>query len=167
MGLNEFSKFYSKHYSKFLFFAQNLTHSVPDAEDLLQEASIKAMRHIGKLESKDRFKAWFQRVIYSCFISKYHKSKRRRELFEKNTQGDAALFRASQKENRGPHALNVRDIRNAFINVKNKYTNAFKLYYRGYSYKEIADIQQIAIGTVKSRINTARKKIQAQLVDAA
>lgn len=162
-----FSKKLDRNYAHLLKFAQNLTHSKTDAEDLIQDASIKALNNLSNLKEETKFRAWFHRILYNTYISKYLKRKRRRKLLEERWPGSEVLFNVSNQNNKALQRLRLKDIQKVMKNIDSKYLKAFKMYVKGYSYKEIAAIENVAIGTVKSRINTARKKMQNHLQYAA
>ena len=167
MSSYKFSELYKDNYTNLLKFAQNLTQSRFDAEDILQDASIKAVNNVDSLNETVKFRPWFQRIIYNVFITKYHKRKRRKTLLEGRISKDDVLFSSGKSMNRTLQRLNLKDIKKAFRTIEDKYSDAFRLHYRGYSYKEIAAIEDIAIGTVKSRIHTAKQKIRTIISPAA
>lgn len=159
MNTHQFSRKYEENYSKFIRFAHNLTHSHASAQDLVQEAGIKAFRNIDSLKSGTKFRPWFYRVIYNTFISAYKKKKRRRELLKETGPNRSLFYNKFKVENKGEERLRYADIHEILENLKEKYRDCFEMYFNGYSYKEIADYCNVPVGTVKSRINTARRKM--------
>ncbi len=161
-----FDNQYRKNYKKLLFFAQNLTQSKSDAKDLLQDASIKAIKSIKSLNSKDKFMPWFHRIIYSTFITAYHKKKRRKEILSNLSPNQNALLKSTSVKNKAIPELKRKDFNKVFKKIVKKYREAFRLYFIGYSYDEISEIQGVPVGTVKSRIYTARN-LAKKIVDKA
>ncbi|NND32140.1 MAG: hypothetical protein HKN76_06065, partial [Saprospiraceae bacterium] len=84
----------------------------------------------------------------------------RQELLQKNGQSEAYFYNASSTSNAGYDQLKKQDLLEIAQSVGKKSYHAFKLYHYGYTYKEIAAILDIAIGTVKSRINFLRSKVK-------
>lgn len=157
----QFSSTYSSNYRHFLNFAHKLTKSYEDAKDLVQEASIKGFQSIDQLDNHEKFKPWFFRVIYHTYISKYNKRKRRKELLDKYGHNQFYFFNKSKDINEGYEKLKSEDIMSTIQDLDDKYKNTFLMYTHGYSYKEISKTFEIPVGTVKSRINMARKKVKS------
>ncbi len=166
MNNKSFDNHYKKNYRNLLFFAQNLTQSKSDAKDLLQDSSIKAIENINSLKSKDKFLPWFQRIIYSTFITAYHKRKRRKEILSNISPNQNALLKGTSVKNKAISQLKRKDFNKVFKKIKKKYREAFRLYFIGYSYNEISEIQGVPVGTVKSRIFTARN-LAKKIIDQA
>ena len=146
---------------QYLFnFARKLTGNEHDAADLVQNTSLKAFRNRDKLDDIMNFKAWITTILYNIFVSGYQKQRRRQELLAKNGSSDAYFYNFSQSKNLGYQNLKTEDLLKLTQKVGTKSYEAFELYLIGYSYQEIADLLEIALGTVKSRINFVRTKVK-------
>ena len=161
MKTDDFSRLFKEHEHQLFLFAQSLSKSEADAKDLLQETAIKAYQNIDKLDQDDKFKSWMSTILHHSFISKYRKVSRRRDLLTKEKGLPGHFFNKSTSDNLGYENLKEEDILLLTGLVGKDSMHAFKLYYIGYSYKEIAEQLDIAIGTVKSRINFARTKMKS------
>lgn len=133
-----------------------------DALDAVQEGFIKAFTHLGEFDGRSGFRTWLLRIVHNAAIDAGRRRKRRPSLGlgdennEPATADDPAL------------GLNRRDLRRTLDAALNRlsptYRHTFILYAEeGLSYKEIAEIQEVPIGTVMSRLHYARHKLQSYL----
>lgn len=155
-----FSTALESNYEYLFHFARKLTGSESDAQDLVQNTALKAYRNRNKLDDIKNFKAWITTILYNIFVSDYHKRRRREELLALNGTSDAFFYNVSSCINQGYDNLKTKDLISITRKAGRKSYEAFELYLIGYSYQEIADNLEIAIGTVKSRINFVRTKIK-------
>lgn len=160
MTTKEFSKLFKKYFSTMYKFAVRLTRSRDDAKDLVQKAAIRAYQNREKLDDVEKFKPWFSTILHNTFINDYRKKSRRRDLLDAQMNNEFYFFNRSKVKNEGYESLKEQDILRLTKHVGRKSLDAFFLFLRGYSYKEIASMLDIAIGTVKSRIFFARSKMQ-------
>ena len=160
MTNQSFSSALTLNYNYLFHFARKLTGNEFDAQDLVQNTSLKAYRNRDKLDDVRNFKAWITTILYNIFVSDYHKNRRRQELLAQNGKSDAYFYNASSCANNGYDNLKSQDLIGLAKRVGKKSFEAFELYLIGYSYQEIADMLEIAIGTVKSRINFVRTKVK-------
>lgn len=144
-------------------FAMKMTKDVEDSEDLIQETMYKALRNQDKFAEGSNLKAWLFTIMRNIFINNYRVKKRRNTVMD----GSDNQFMLNSG---GPTVLNdsgnnllKEDIEKALANVKSDIRVPFMMYFKGYKYQEIADILNLNLGTVKSRIFHARKAIQAEL----
>ena len=96
----------------------------------------------------------------NTFINKYRREKKRRIV---NEPLDAFLFAVENKNivsNDAISQLTMQEIKDMFGEIGEAYSTPFLMFYRGYHYDEIAEYMKIPIGTVKSRIFFARKKLK-------
>lgn len=162
MTSKEFITNYNKAYPALKGYAVKLANDEADGLDVLQEASIKAYQYKNNVVSAKNFKGWMYKIIKNTYINRYTKVVRRRALLDK---APSYTFRNIQKtaENKGTSLLNMTMIMNRIQGVKDIYKKPFLMFYKGYSYEEIAKSLNVPIGTVKSRIYTAKKKMQKLL----
>jgi RNA polymerase sigma-70 factor (ECF subfamily) len=166
MNNDDFSRLYKKNEHQLFLFAQSLCKSSADARDLLQETAIKAYQNIDKLDKHEKFKSWVSTILHHNFISKYRKGARRMQLLSREKGLDGHFFNKSTSHNIGYEKLKADDIRMLSSRVGKDSMKTFRLYYAGYSYKEIAEKLGIAMGTVKSRINFARNKMKTVIIQS-
>ncbi|MCB0568301.1 MAG: RNA polymerase sigma factor [Phaeodactylibacter sp.] len=159
----EFSRKFS-HLENLLFaFALSLTKNPDDARDLVQETAFRAYKNIDKFTIGTNFKSWLSTIMRNTFINQYRKAKRRRKV---NEPVDSFLFAVEDKvliPNQGELNIRMQEYNRLFAELSDIYSIPFLLFYRGYEYKEIAEVLDIPVGTVKSRIFLARKKLKAKI----
>lgn len=157
--LNQFQSFLNN-------FALRLTQNQEKAKDLVQDTALRAFRYKEKFQVGTNFKGWISTIMRNTFINQYRKDKKRMHVSEPVESFAYALEGQIITPNQGESNLRMQEIINMFEEMSDLYSVPFLLHYRGYEYKEIADSLKLPIGTVKSRIHTARNKmketIQAQ-----
>jgi RNA polymerase sigma-70 factor (ECF subfamily) len=163
--------------------ALRMTRNVTDAEDLVQEAYLKAFRFFHRFERGTNARAWILTILTNTFRTRYRKKKQEPDMVDFQAIENFCLadelvkeITASDKsEARGAEAVTEMlkdyvsdDIINALENVPEQFRLAVLLSdVEGFSYQEIAEILNVSVGTVKSRIFRGRKILQKQLWDFA
>jgi RNA polymerase sigma factor (sigma-70 family) len=153
-------------YSKQLkYFALNLTSDYEDAQDLLQETLLKAVKYSHKFTESTNLKAWLYTIMKNIFINNYRRAVKTRTVIDRTK--DLHYINVAQVA--GPRVpeshMNELEIRKAIANLEEEYKVPFEMYVDGYKYKEIAEYLGLPIGTIKSRIFLARKDLMAALKD--
>lgn len=156
--------------------ALRIARNPQDAEDLVQEAYMKAFSAFHQYKPGTNLKAWLYRILTNTYINVYRK--RQREPYQANsdTVEDWQLARAGAHDSKGlPSAENEAlahlpdsDIKEALQSIPEDFRMA--VYYsdvEGFSYKEISDIMDTPIGTVMSRLHRGRKLLRDKLTDYA
>jgi RNA polymerase sigma-70 factor (ECF subfamily) len=135
-----------------------------DARDAAQDTFVTAWRRIGTLHDTDRFDAWFRRVAVNA-ARMVHRSRRRRgvrEIASSRIAGFAEIPALSRPADRDADLL-----RTALDGINIDRRTILALHHLdGRSVAEIAGILEIPVGTVKSRLHTARRALEAALDDA-
>ena len=146
-------------------FALKLTTNREEADDLLQETSLRILDNKEKYTNNTNFKAWAYTVMRNLFINNYRKVVRE-QTFVDNT---ASLYHLNIPQNSGLNtpegAYTVQEINKAILSLSDEYKTPFLLHIEGFKYEEIAEEISLPLGTVKSRIFFARQKLQAMLKD--
>lgn len=147
-------------------FALSLTADRNNAEDLMQETSLRVLNNREKYRNNTNFKGWVFTIMRNLFINNYHRSVRTQSIIDSNA--DLSLI-GSQRDTEGlgtpDHELSLKEINTAIEALDEAYKLPFTLYLSGFKYTEIAEQLQLPLGTVKSRIFFARKQLQEQLSD--
>ncbi len=156
--------------------ALRLTRSSSDAEDLVQETYLKAFRSFEQFEMGTNCKAWLFRILTNTFINKYRRKVKEREILDGEahaptvfTSLDAAgKSGASSPEN----VLIERFLSDEVLSALQKVPVDFRVVVLlsdvySFSYKEIAEMMTIPIGTVMSRLFRGRRLLQEQLFEYA
>lgn len=146
-------------------FAMSLTANWEDAEDLLQDTTIKVLNNREKFVDNVNFKGWVLTIMRNIFINNYHKMVRRQTLID----SDADLYNLDIESDSGldtpEGSYQLYEINMAIEKLPLELRAPFSLYLSGYKYQEIADRLNVPIGTVKSRIFHSRKELQVMLED--
>ncbi|MDQ0302377.1 sigma-70 family RNA polymerase sigma factor [Ancylobacter polymorphus] len=139
-------------------FAISLSGSVDRADDLVQETLLRAFANISSFRPGTNLPAWLFTILRNLFRSEYRK--RRREVPDSDGAFAATL---TSNPDQNTH-LDFEDFRAALDQLPPDQREALVLVgASGFSYEEAADICQCAVGTIKSRVNRARKRLGEML----
>jgi RNA polymerase sigma-70 factor (ECF subfamily) len=156
--------------------ALRMTRNPAEAEDLVQETYLKAYRGFGSFQEGTNLKAWLYKILTNTFINSYRSKKRRPEQTELDEIEDLYLYRRlggleaaqagrSAEEEVMDHFTDG-DVKQAVESLPESFRLAVLLAdVEGFSYKEIAEILDIPIGTVMSRLHRGRRALQKALFD--
>ena len=154
--------------------ALRMTRNPADAEDLVQETYLRAYRGFGGFEEGTNLKAWLYKILTNTFINSYRSKKRRPDEVELDDSEDFYLFRrlggieaAARAHARVGSAR--RDARRVVKEALEALPEQFRMAVlladvEGFSYKEIADIMDVPIGTVMSSAASRKKAAAAKVV---
>jgi len=153
--------------------AIRMTRNAADAEDLVQETYMKAYRGYERFEEGTNLKAWMYRILTNSYINRYRAKQRRPDETDIADVEDMYLYRrlGGEQSDLGTSAeesflSSVTDdaVKNAIEAIPENFRIAVLLAdVEGFAYKEIAEILEIPIGTVMSRIHRGRKALEKQL----
>ena len=153
--------------SELLRFAYKLTADREEANDLLQETSLKALDNEDKYTPDTNFKGWMYTIMRNIFINNYRKVVRDQTFVD---QADN-LYHLNMPQDSGfdstESAYDMKEIHKVVNALPKDYRIPFAMYVSGFKYREIADKLNLPLGTVKSRIFFTRQKLQIQLKDFA
>lgn len=141
-------------------FSYKLTANLDDAKDLLQETKYKAIKYKNKYSLNTNFKAWLFTIMKNTFINNYKKAKKTLNVFEDK---ELDYLKISDESNTAYSYINHKELMSIVNQLDDIYKTPFIKFVDGFKYDEIADELNIPIGTVKSRIFLARKKLQEVL----
>lgn len=172
----KFAAIVLEHFSALKRFALSLCRNDADADELVADTILAALQHFGSLKDEQKAKQWLFRILNNRFITH-----RRRQKFaaaisvkkdEDNTQNFSlfeTLAESSFTDNGNPekeliNQLNRQQIDGAIAALPDEFRIAFTLCdVDGFSYQEIADMINVPVGTVRSRIARARSRLQQSL----
>ncbi|MBA3737770.1 MAG: sigma-70 family RNA polymerase sigma factor [Actinobacteria bacterium] len=156
--------------------ALRMTRNPADAEDLLQEATLRAYRGFASFQEGTNLKAWLYRILTNSFINIYRKKQREPktvdgpedldEWFLFDRLGSQSVARSAEEDvlENIPDA----DVKAALESIPENFRMAVLLAdVEGFSYKEIAEITDVPIGTVMSRLHRGRKALEKALYGLA
>jgi len=144
-------------------FAHRLTSEKADAKDLLQETYLKVLSNQDKYVNHVNFKAWTFTIMKNTFINNYRRKVRQKT---QSDQSDDLLLinRTKATGSDDPDAAyGELEITQNIEQLNDLFRIPFKMLISGYKYKEIAEILDLKIGTVKSRIFLSRKQLMDRL----
>ncbi|HEX9754324.1 MAG TPA: sigma-70 family RNA polymerase sigma factor [Gemmatimonadales bacterium] len=157
--------------------ALRLTGNASEAEDLLQDASLLALRGFESFHPGSNFKAWFFRILLNRFYSNYRRQRRAGvpveleeapELYLFQRAEAAGLVSEADPAERIVERLDTELVTAALDALPQEYREAAALYFtQDLSYQEIAEVLNVPIGTVRSRLHRARRLLQKALWDLA
>ena len=136
-----------------------------DALDVVQEALIKAFLGLGDFDGRSGFRYWLLRIVGNTALDWGRRRKRRTVLRIGNGRGDLPEPAFHDDPARSLHQQDLRRaLDKGLDHLSPKIRTTFVLFAElGLSYKQIAETENIPIGTVMSRINAAREKLQQNL----
>jgi RNA polymerase sigma-70 factor (ECF subfamily) len=165
-----------EHMSSLYTAALRMTRNSADAEDLVQETYLKAYRAFGTFQEGTNLKAWLYKILTNTFINRYRAKKRRPEETDLEDVEDLYLYRrlggleaataGRSAEEEVLERFTDTEVKEALESLPENFRMAVLMAdVEGFSYKEIADILDIPIGTVMSRLHRGRKALQKALFE--
>ncbi len=168
-----FAKIVSRYKDRLLNHINRIIRSVDDAEDLLQDMFIKIFNGLNGFDSLRKFKPWAYRiatnVCYDYIKKKPNNVPLDKPLASDNGNDSGTLLdyigdESSQPEKEFLHKQMIESVWSEVRDLPLKHKEVFLLFhYEKFSYEEIAESLSIPMGTVKSRLHNACKKIFVNL----
>ncbi|HKE90568.1 MAG TPA: sigma-70 family RNA polymerase sigma factor [Gemmatimonadales bacterium] len=154
--------------------AYSLTHNRAEAEDLVQDAALLALKAFAQFKPGTNFKAWFYRILVNAFYGQLRKQRRQGETVDLEHLPSLYLYGKTtelglQNQTDDPAGallsrLDAESIVMALEALPDEYRVACALYFvQDFSYEEIAQTLDVPLGTVRSRIHRGRKLLQQRL----
>ena len=145
--------------------ALKYTRNLDDANDLIQETLLKALKNKHKFQEGTNIKAWLYIIMKNTFITKYHQVDKKNKLVDPLENSQELMSSNTVAQNGGVSSINLEIIHQALNKLDPDYRTPFLMYFQGYKYEEIADKLNKPMGTVKNRIHMARKNLMDVLKD--
>ena len=146
-------------------FALMLTANREDAQDLMQDTTLKVLDNQEKFIDNVNFKGWVLTIMRNIFINNYHKIVRTQTVVDQGVD----LYNLDITNESGfdspEGSYQIQEISKAIENLNKDLKIPFSMYVSGYKYNEIAEKLNLPLGTVKSRIFFARQELQKTLKD--
>ena len=143
-------------------FAYSLVSDKDDAYDLVQETYLKAFSYREKLTDYSNLRVWVMTIMKNIFINNYRRTNKGREIINEKT----AILKDLEAGFESTDAYySENEINKALDKLSAELKDPFMKYVNGFKYREISDEMGLNIGTVKSRIFTARQQLMESLRD--
>ena len=151
--------------SNMMNFALMLTSNRDDAMDLLQDTTLKALDNRDKYADNTNFKGWVFTIMRNIFINNYRRASRAATVVD--TTENLYFLNLSQDSGlETPEgAYGASEISAAINEFSDDFRIPFTMHVQGYKYNEIAEKMNLPLGTIKSRIFLARKRLQERFAD--
>ena len=153
--------------------ALRMTRSVEDAEDLIQETYLKAYKYYERFAEGTNFKAWLFKIMKNTFINSYRKKKLQPPKVDfddvheglEETLLDAMHESSIDPENGVIASQMDHEVKQTLIDLPHDYKMVVLLAdLEGFAYKEIAEILEVPVGTVMSRLYRGRRMLERTLL---
>jgi RNA polymerase sigma-70 factor (ECF subfamily) len=177
VATDEFEAEALRHLDALYRTALRMTRSEADAEDLVQETYIRAFRFRDQFTLGTNMKAWLFRILTNTFINTYRRKASQPEVTDLEGVDEFSLYRRMADDRAAssspdPEAELLKgvvdtEVTDALEELPEKFRTTVLLDVEGFSYKEIAEMLGIPIGTVMSRLHRGRKFLQKRLYDLA
>lgn len=159
----EFNNMVNSHSLSLKMHALNFTKDAEDANDLVQDTMLKAIRFYQNFQEGTNFKGWLFVIMKNTFINNYRKSAKAKTLVTQDDEISSANLMYSAERNGSVSKMIIDDIQKALKCIPEAYSIPFVKYFEGFKYHEIADELNIPLGTVKTRIHVAREMLKKYL----
>ena len=155
-------------------FAYRLTLQEDDARDLVQDTFLKALRFMDTFKKGTNAKAWLFRILKNSFINEYRK--KRKEPVKVDYQDVENIYNAEEGTVRMGELIRIDEFKNQVGDEISGAVNGLDEDFRtvvvlcdleGFKYEEIAEVLEIPIGTVRSRLHRARHLLREKLLTYA
>ena len=177
MGRDAFEADALSHIDALYRTALRMTRSEADAQDLVQETYVRALRFREQFTPGTNLKAWLFRILTNTFINEYRRRSRTPETTELDDVDEFSLYRrmsADRAASSSPDperefldGIISTEVREALAALPEKFRTTVLLDVEGFAYKEIAEMLDIPIGTVMSRLHRGRRFLQKRLYELA
>jgi RNA polymerase sigma-70 factor, ECF subfamily len=156
---NEFEMLVNAHYAPAYRFALSLTRNESDAADLTQTAFQRLLKKLGTLRDPGKAKTWLFTTVYRLFLE----GARRAQRFPHTTVDEAEI---SAVDNAAPDRIDAESVMAALEQIEEPFRSTLVLFYlEDHSYREIAEILNVPVGTVMSRLSRGKTLLRALLAD--
>ena len=146
-----------------LDFAMKLTRDRVEASDLYQETTYRAIKNYHLFKSNKNLKGWLMTIMRNLFINAYRKKKIRQTYFD-NTGNDYLIDSSSKVvSNQGELDVNYEELTDLVDSLEEYLKIPFMMAFEGYKYEEIAEELGAPLGTIKSRIYIAKRKLRKMI----
>jgi RNA polymerase sigma-70 factor (ECF subfamily) len=155
-------------------YALRLTRNRSDAEDLVQDAALNACRSRHTFEAGTNFKAWFFHILTRCLWAGHRRSKRRPSTVDFDDLPELYVYTQSMQHGMAVvgddparaliDQIGTERVAEALAQLPEEFAVVCTLYFmEDFAYQEIADVLDVPVGTVRSRLHRGRRMLQKSL----
>ncbi len=141
-------------------FSLKLSGNETDAYDLYQDTALRIISNADKYQQGTNFKAWAVTIMRNIFINNYRKKVRRGTILDQTPNNYYLNSGGQAIENDGETRMAYKELLRMVSALPEDFKRPFWMAYKGYKYDEIAEELDAPLGTIKSRIFFARRKLQ-------
>ena len=150
----------ARHQGRVRGWLRHLCGDHAEADDLAQEAFVRAWTRLGDLKDAARFSSWLMRIAYNEFLQSRRRAQKRQRLAERlaaeqDISGNVASAPQPETAVELERVLSILSERERAVVVLN--------YAYGYSHGEVSEMTGLALGTVKSLIHRGNQKVREKL----
>jgi RNA polymerase sigma factor (sigma-70 family) len=158
--VNAFERIHGQYFPKLMHFAKRMIGSTEAAEEIANDTLMVVWRTADRFEGRSKPSSWIFGIAYRLALKQARSNGRHK--------GTVALEEdmVHDEQDTADAIMNQKDIHTALQQLTPELRAVVELtYYNGYLYKEIAEILGCPVGTVKTRMMTARQRLHAMLSD--
>jgi RNA polymerase sigma-70 factor, ECF subfamily len=166
MASDEFQRLCLEHLDALYNFAMYLTRNPPEADDLVQETFLRALRFWDRFQPGTHIRAWLFQIMRNTFLTFYRLRDREAAIAEDGVPDwDAPMFHDAPEED--SRAMDAHtDLERAMRRLPEEFRTVLLLAeVEGMPLEEVAGVMACPVGTVKSRIFRAKERLRALLRD--
>lgn len=163
LPMNNINLQFNAHESALRNFAIIFTKNIEDANDLVQDTFLKAIRYSNQFEDGTNLRGWLYTIMRNTFINDCRKQNKHRSIIQTVEDFLPNHLMKGAVVNKGDTHFIGEDINKALNMLSPDILLPFTKYFAGYKYHEIATELDIPLGTVKTRIHEARKHLKRTL----
>ena len=156
--------------------ARRMTRNAADAEDLVQETYLRAYRGFGNFQEGTNLRAWLFRILTNAFINSYRSKQRKPQSVDLAGVEDLYLHQRLGGDTKAALGVSAEDVlmetitESEIIDALESLPEEYRITVlladvEGFAYKEIAEILDVPMGTVMSRLHRGRKTLQKRLLE--
>ena len=159
----QFNNLIREHSYSLRVHAMRYTKNEDDADDLVQDTMIKAIRFYKNFQEGTNIKGWLYVIMRNTFINDYRRNTKKNALITQTDEISSQDLMVSASANKATGTFIMGDIQKALASIPEIYATPFIRYFEGHKYQEIAEEFHMPIGTVKTRIHMAREMLKKYL----
>lgn len=162
MSDTEFKSMVLSQYSFVQSLAYKISGDYEHSLDLTQETMFKAFKNRNRFQIGTNIKGWLYTIVRNAFINHYRKEKKQK-TFVDSTDNNYFIDQGRVSENYADSGIKLEEVKSQIDHLDTSLSEPFMMYFNGFKYEEIAEKLDLPLGTVKSRIFKARKKLQEKI----